>query len=568
MAKNSRLFHRRLFKLQNPLEVNPQLFREIKGKISGKNIFIISLISMLIQLFIVALFLGKLPDIDQPHPQYSRYCTGAIKQYSFEYLCEHDLGIWQINWELFWHDIFLFVSISSIFIILIVSTYIIIADLVKEEKTGTLNFIRLSPQSATNILLGKILGTPILVYFFIASIFPLHLISGIKANITLVLILIFELVVLTSCAFFYSLATLFGLIKIGKEELKPWIATFVIALFLLITTAIFLNHPYLNNSLIEWLLLCNPVIALTYSLNTIDVASDLVDYMNIESLGELLFYGQPLWTKASIGIGFILLHFCLWTYWFWQGATRLFHNPSHTLFSKKQSYWLTGCFVVMALGFTLQTNKYNMISKNYIVLQCLLLIMFLSLIAALSPHRQTLYDWARYRHQLGKNGKLLGQELVFGEKSPSIIAIAINACIAITIILLGSAFFLLPKEIATTMWGVVLNMGMILFYAVITQLLLLMKNNKRVIWTSITLSLLMIIPPVLFATTEATIQELPLVWFFSFIPFVAIKHANISALLLGVVGQWLAISLVSWQLIKKLRQAGRSEIQQLLENKC
>ena len=558
MAKNFQLFQNKALKIQNLSEFNPQLLREIKSKINGRNIFITSLISMLMQLFVVTSHLGQLPDIDLQNPQYSRYCTGP-RSYSLEYLCHSKLGIWEINWNLFWHDIFVFFSVISIFILLIIGTYMIIADLVKEEKTGTLNFIRLSPQSASNILLGKILGVPILIYFFVASIFPLHFISGIKANIPWGLILFFDLVVITSCAFFYSGSVLFSFLKIGKGELKPWIAVFVVALFVFVTMAIFFEYPDLNNSLTDWLLLFNPVIVLTYLLDPIAVSRDLVNYMNLESLGELLFYRQHLWIKASTGISFILLNYCLFTSWFWQGATRLFHNSNSTIFTKKQSYWITGWFVAIALGFTLQNSRHVTV-ENFMMLQCLLFMMFLGLIAALSPHRQTLYDWARYRHQLSKDGKRLGQELVFGEKSPSTVAIAINAFIATLIIAIGLILFPFKEEIATAIWGLILTMGIILIYAVIAQWMLLMKSNKRVIWTSITLSFLIITPPILFAIAEALPQDAPLVWFFSFIPSVAIEHASISALLLGLLGQWLVITCVSFQMVRQLRRLGSSEI--------
>ena len=571
MTKNIQLFHRRIFKPQNPLEVNPQLFREIKGKINGRNIFITSFLSMLTQLCVVVVYLGKLPDIDRIYPQFSRYCTGKETGYkSFKYLCLEQSDIWQINWHLFWHDIFIFFSIVSISILLILGTYTIIADLVKEEKKGTLNFIRLSPQSASSILLGKILGVPILVYFFIASIFPLHLISGLKANISGYLILLFYLVVLASCAFFYSLSLLLSFIKLGKVEFNPWITTFIFSLFIFITTVRFINKIQIDNSLIEWSYLFNPVIALTYTYlpGISSIPSNLGNYINIfDSLGELLFYGQQLWTKSITGIGFIFFNYCLWTYWFWQGATRLFYNPASTVFSKKQSYCITGCFVVIALGFTFQNNRYNNLFENFMSLQFSLSVMFLGLIAALSPQRQTLYDWARYRHQLSNQGKLLWQELVFGEKSPSTVAIAINALVATMIILLGSIFFLLPEEITTAISEVVLTMGLILFYAVIAQWMLLMKSNKRVLWTAITILLLIIIPPILFATAEATAQELPLVWLFSLVPAVAIDHASISALVIGVLGQWLAITIVSWQLINKLRRAGRSETKKIFDHK-
>ncbi len=578
MAKNFQLLRRRTFKLQNPLEVNPQLFREIKGKINGRNIFITSLISMLIQLFVVIFDLGQFPDLELTK-QYSRYCTG-LKSFGViptQYLCHDKLGIWEINWNLFWHDIFIFFSIISIFILLIPGTYMISADLVKEERTGTLNFIRLSPQSASSILLGKILGIPILIYFFIASILPLHFIAGLKANIPWYLILSFYIVVLVSCVFFYSCSLFFSFIGLGQIKLNPWIVTFIVSWFICITTVkfidntdiFFIDSTHIYNSLIEWSYLFNPIVFLTYTYHQDigSIPSHLINQIDIiDSLGDLLFYGHTLWKQAITGMGFILFNYCLWTYWFWQGATRLFHNPTSTIFSKKQSYWLTGCFVTIALGFTLQTGQDVTILENFSLLQFLLLVMFLGLIAALSPHRQTLYDWARYRSQLSKGGKQLWKELIFGEKSPSTVAIALNAFIATIIIVIGLVLFPIQEEIVTAIWGLILTMEIIIFYAVIAQWMLLVKSNQRVIWACSTLLLLILIPPILFAVAEVSSNSFPLVWFFSFIPSVATENASISTLVLGVLGQWLAISFVSWQLIKKLSLVGRSETQQLLEN--
>ena len=562
MTRNFQLLPKSSLKLQNLLESNPQLFREIKGKINGKNIFITSLLSVFIQAFIILLYFGQLPDIVRDRSQYSRYCTGLRGEYASSSLCIRDINGWAINWSLFWHDIFILFTIDSICILLTVGTFMIISDLVKEEKTGTLNFIRLSPQSASNILLGKIWGVPILVNFFIATIFPLHFISGLKANIPWYLILLFDLIVIASCAFYYSFSALFSLLKIEKAELKPWIATFILAFCLWITTLLFFDN-HIDNLLVEWILIFNPITALTYVLDPLAIPSNLVDYMSVESLGQLLFYEQPLWSRATTGIGFILFNYCLWTYWLWQGATHIFHNPTSTIFSKKQSYWLTGWFVFIALGFTIQDIDRYSISDNFILLQFLLLIMFLGLVAALSPHRQTLYDWARYRHQMSKDGQSLTQELVFGEKSPSTVAIAINAGIATIIIAVGLLLFPFKEQVTNAIWGLVLTMGIILFYSTVAQWMLLIKSNRRVIWASITVSLLIIGPPIFFAIAELTPQQAPLVWLFSFIPTVAIAEASVSALVLGVLGQWLAITSVSFLMIKKLRKAGRSETKKL-----
>ncbi|WP_306297024.1 ABC transporter ATP-binding protein [Nostoc sp. C052] len=82
-----------------------------------------------------------------------------------------DDNFWRDSWE----NIFLTLSVIFIFTLLFTGTYLLISDLAKEETCGTLNFIRLSPQSETSILTGKLLGVPSLIYLTILVAVPLHL---------------------------------------------------------------------------------------------------------------------------------------------------------------------------------------------------------------------------------------------------------------------------------------------------------------------------------------------------------------------------------------------------------
>jgi len=61
-------------------------------------------------------------------------------------------------------------------------------------------------------LVGKLLGVPILLYLVAGLAAPLHLWSGLAAEIPLSLILSFYGVLIASCLFFYSAALLFGLV--------------------------------------------------------------------------------------------------------------------------------------------------------------------------------------------------------------------------------------------------------------------------------------------------------------------------------------------------------------------
>ncbi|MDJ0572538.1 MAG: hypothetical protein QNJ53_26350, partial [Pleurocapsa sp. MO_192.B19] len=541
MKQNIQVFHNSSSLWEKFLEWNPQLFREIKGKLKTRNVVIAAAISLITQFVVVISLLSELPKPELKEPPYyaqtGRYGMGNGYGDSLTYTKDM-LGDWVINWQLLWLDLFIALSLISIFTLLIVGTYMLIADTVKEESRGTLNFIRLTPQSAGIILLGKILGAPILLYTVILLFLPLHLMAGLGARIPLTLILAFDALVVASCAFFYSLALLWSLMNFGLSGFKPWLASAAITLFLFtLTTALFHNSSVISNAPWDWLFLFNPGIALSYLIDATYLPQHKIDFLSAENLGELSFYGQALWAKASLGMGFILFNFSLWTYWCWSILKRRFHNPENTLISKTQSYWLTAWFVALALGFTLQSTISYRLTDNFSFLQFCLCLFGLALIAALSPHRQALHDWARYRHQVNPGGNVLWKELVFGENSPSTVAIAINLAIALAY-LTPSIFLILNKDQDYIFWGFVLSAGSTLLYAVVAQLVLTIKTRKRAVWSTISVLSMIIVPPLCLGFAEIEPQALPQPWLFSFLPTVATEHATVSAVMLAILGQW------------------------------
>lgn len=564
--------------MDNFLEWNPQLFREIKGRLKTRNVVIISLFAIATQGLIAFIYFSQLPIANLPE-QNSRYCFKFVDVYSHN-RCESDLlGNWMINWQLLWLDIFITLSIVGIFGLLVVGTYLLITDLTKEESKGTLNFIRLTPQSATNVLLGKILGVPILLYLFVLLAFPLHLIAGVNAKISLNLITAFDLVIIASCAFFYSFALLLSLINSKLTGFKPWLGSGIVLFFLFITNNIIFSGYTVSNTPGDWLTLFHPAWVLPYLFNDTYLPNREIYYLDLKNISQLLFYGQSFWHQASLGFSLIILNYCLWTYWLWQGLKRRFHNPVSTLLSKSQSYWFTACFTAVALGFTLQTTKEYNLFANFSMLQCFLLIMFLGLIAALSPHRQTLQDWARYRKGsssefnskfggrgfgLGKHGKLLWHELIFGEKSPSTVAIGINVAIAVIYILPSLVLFPFADKTLPAFWGLILTANIILIYAAIAQWFLTMKTQKRAIWAAGSICALIVLPPILLGIASIAPESSPAIWLFTFIPTIATEYVNASTVIMIILGQWLAIALVSLQMTRKLRQAGASETKILL----
>lgn len=560
MKQNSQVFRNSSSLWEKFLDWNPQLFREIKGKLKTRNVIIAAAISVITQFIITITLLSELPDPDPEgliQKQAGPYGTGLGYGDNLTYTKDM-LGNWVINWQLLWLDLFIVLSLVSIFALLIVGTYMLIADTVKEESQGTLNFIRLTPQSAGNILLGKILGVPILLYLVVLLFLPLHLMAGLGAHIPLNLIIAFDGVIVASCAFFYTLALLWSFMNFGLSGFKPWLASGAVGFFLVGSTANLLNtHLSLDHPL-GWIFLFHPGLVLSYLIDVTYLPQDKIDFLPAANLGQLLFYGQALWTKASIGIGFILFNYSLWTYWCWSVLKRRFHNPENTLFSKTQSYWITGWLVAVALGFTLQSSENYQIIESFIFLQFCLCIFGLGLIATLSPHRQALHDWARYRHQVSKEGNILWKELIFGENSPSTVAVAINLAIAITYIT-PSIFLILDEDKYYIFSGFLLSAGSILLYAVVAQLVLTIKSRKRAVWSVVSVASMIIVLPLCLGFAEISPQSLPGVWLFSFIPTVATEYATISTVMLAVLGQWLAISLVGFQMTRKLKQAGSSE---------
>ncbi len=568
MKQSIKVFQNFQSVLQDFLEWNPQLFRELKGRLKSKNIIITAAISLITQLAIGLYFLGQLPEpISDPlaiSSQYSRYCYG--NRYLGPTICTTDLlNHWVINWQLLWLDLFITLSTISIFALLVVGTYMLIVDTVKEETRGTLNFIRLTPQSAANILLGKILGVPILLYIGILLILPLHLVAGLSARIPLDLIIGFDVVIVVSCAFFYSAALLWSLTNNGLAGFKPWFASGAVLLFLSVA-CISVSDSFggLGNHTLDGFILLYPGTMLSYLIDNTFIPQEKIAFLTASQLGELRFYGQQLLTSANIGMGFVLFNYSLWTYWLWSTLKRRFHNPQSTLISKTQSYGLTACFVIVSLGFCLQTDNHHVLTDNFITLQCLLSLFFLGLIAALSPHRQALQDWSRYRHQERQKNNLLWKEMVFGEHSPSTVAIAINLLFTAAYITPSLFFFPLKDQTWGIFWGLLLSANIMLLYAVVAQLILTAKSQKRAIWATVVVASLAIAPPVSFGFAEIIPAYAPLPWLFTFLPATATEYATLSAIMLAVLGQWLAIALMSWQMTNKLRQAGASETKMLL----
>lgn len=561
---------------------NPQLSRELKGRLKSRNALIAMVISLVGQLLVVLSAYGKLPQNDvlmQPAQQnVSRYCTGN-KPYpdADVYSCLSDgFGNVIVNWQSWWLTVFLSLSFAGIIILSVVGTYLLVSDLNQEERRGTLNFIRLSPQPTQGILLGKLLGVPSLLYLVVVLALPLHIWAGQSASISLSRIAVLYIVLAASCLFFYSVGLLYGLVGAKLGDFQAWLGGGVALVFYLWL----LSYSSIAHGPVDWLRLFSPTVVLPYVISAADASVSLMPY-SLRSYNQLQWFDLPISGNLLSITGFTLLNCGLWTYWVWQSLQRCFRNRTGTILSKRNSYLLVACFEILVVGFALQTLPMDFseplgnpevalrwFSRNLNQLLVLNLLLSLVMIAVLSPHRQTLQDWARYRRDGSSNGKFaqvsLLKDLVFGEDSPALVAIAFDLILMGAIASSWVMFWAAETNQTKALLTLVLNVGVVLICAAIAQLMLLMKTPKRVLWAFGTVLSLTLLPALTLQMLSLHASEMPILWLFSAFPGSALPHVTLTTALITLLGQFGVFSLLSLKVIQQLRKAGKSASKALL----
>lgn len=548
---------------------NPQILREIKGRVKPRNLLIAGAISLVGQFLLFIAFQSQLPVENRYGGTVTnRYCTGAKSYYQPDCL-KDSFDNFIINWPQWWLDLFLWMSVIGIFGLLVAGTYMLIGDLAQEERRGTLNFIRLSPQSSQNILVGKIIGVPILLYAIAALGIPLHLWAGISGHIPPLLIFGFYAVLAASCIFFYSGGLLFALFSSGFSGFQPWLGSGLVFMFLWFTCV----KPVMNTPG-DWLSLFSPYVLLPYLTDASNVGDRY--WFSYLEINRLQWFNLKLGISIVSLLSFTLANYALWTYWIWQSLQRRFPNPTKTILSKAQSYLVIACFEAIGLGFAMQiprwggSSSYNMTSLNLLLVFNLCL--FLALITTLSPQRQSLVDWARYRRQKVTNrnkfwNSSLVKDLVWAEKSPALVAIAINLVIASSILIPWVLLWADSDKKMAGIASVVISATLTLIYAVVAQLMLLTRTRKQMQWAAGAVSALIVLPPVICGVLLLSPDKHPALWLFSPFPWLAIENASAMTVFLSLLAQLGAITLCSFQLNRQLKTAGESASKALFEGR-
>ncbi len=627
---------------------NPQFIREIKGRLKLFPILVTAAISLLGQVVLGLIQLGQYPEkkysitaeycllgkdyqkqlqdlykvVDKIQKQVYYFSSKAnfdleklnaakeqlkasqLEQkrvndilYSGKFFCP----IEQINFQSWWRDhweyIFTSLSVVFVFALLVGGTYLLINNLAQEEHRHTLNFIRLSPQSEMSILTGKMLGVPILVYWLTALAIPLHVVSGKAAGISFSHIFSFYAVLVGSCIFFFSAALLFTLSTRFLGGFQPWLGSGAILMFLMFTSGLSSSSFYVNHGAV-WFMMFSPMFAIEHLFPNLFGRG--YPYSSSQTFTNLQFFHIPVGSTLIGIVGTHLVNFGLWTYGIWQGLERRFRNPNTAMISKVQSYWLVGGMQVLLWGFTFQKNsnyypptyfgKGSYYEPNYQITSNLPafiifnLALLFGLMLVLSPQRQTIQDWARYRHQGGSSRQgwkhsLFG-DFLLGEKSPSLVAIAVNLLI---MLIPGTIWVLLAPSLNVRQnnvldWmindagrfkiliGVAMFFTIMLINATITQRMLILKTSKRYFWAIGTVGAVMFLPPIILQMINLTPQKNALPWLMSIFPWAGLADASTLYVGMIFIFEVVVLAALTYFLTKKIQKEGESETKAMGKN--
>lgn len=556
---------------------NPQLVRELKGRFKLRNILLTTGLAGLIQIFVLMYFAIQLPTVEKfSHPEYvNRYCTGA---YSYsEPACLMSQNQVAVHWQLWWFDIFLSLGFVILFGGLAIGSFMLISDLSQEERRGTLNFLRLTPQSTAKLLLGKLLGTPSLLYLAILLILPLYWWSGLQAEMAFPFILMMNLLWMSAGILVYSAALLFGLTTTWLGGLQPWLGSGTISWLIIIASAKGISH---NGS--DVISFFSPANFLLYG-----VPESLIDSRGTQILGystQRLLTNLTSWQWFNIPIGdnslllgFFLLNYLLWTQWIWKSINRYFRNTTGTILSKTQSYAMTVYWVTLTVGFLIHNNPHcpenypkkcvtsSLVNQTEFIPELLWVsLLFLVLIMTLSPQRSTLQTWSRYHQERLKTGGRysLIQDLIFGEKSPAIVAISINAVITGLILLAINQAFVESSNQLFVMFDILLTLSFYLILASLVQNFLFIKSPKRALWAAVAAISVMIVPPIAFLILS--IESYHPLWLVTAIPWDTTRSASMSLFLQVVLGNLVVFAGLTAYFSRQLKLVGESQTKTLL----
>jgi hypothetical protein len=532
---------------------NAQLFRELKGRVTFRNIFIAAGLSIGSQILLLSTFILQLPTDPQPSDSRSSqtYCVlETIKKsnsnggFYDEKVCQlNALGQVSTDWPHWWANILSAMSWLLPVLLITGGVYLLAKDLRRETKRGTLNFVRLSPQSAAEIFRGKLLGVPILVYLAVAVALPLHFLAALNSG--------------------------FGLVNAGAwYALIAAIASvfYIAAMFLTLTSP---TVPIALAGIALWL--SSSVLSLTNWLLYAAVSSNSWSSFFPQLHWFYLPITQNLFSCYLFGIGNCLVAI----YWLWHSICRRYQNPNGTLLAKKSSYQLNLCIQLWLVGFGLPLFTGSHSSSDLVVfLGCVFICQICAALVAiglLTPQRQAIQDWSRYR-RTSERKKLwqrdIWQDLLGHDHSPATLALVVNMAIALVIWLPWCPFAFTNGQIALkTVVSVVITAVLLLNYGLLIQMWIITKRKWPRQQALAFITPLVILPSsiaVLAAGVgKQSIASLIMVIATPLSVF-SVSQTSWLQLMLGAIFQSLVAVLAIASLQRQIRKIGQSETQTFL----
>lgn len=491
-------------------EWNPQLFRELKSRCSGNTPIVVVAVSILVQIIGVGCFSNTSLD------------NAVIG------------GFYLLNWLL---PICLMLG----------GVYTIVTDLNQEEQRGTLNFIRLTPQSARSIFTGKMLGVPSLIYLGILSIVPLHVFVG----------------------GMYS--------KISFVNMLAWYSTVGVTTYLCLSLAILYTLYSNKYTILLTLLFALPVntfIGMYNSFSNSIVVRQIET--NGDSSGLLSWFYLPLDRHILIFDGFIIGVFLMVSHWVWVTIDRKYINPASTSFKKEHSYWMNIGVQIWLLGFALpiltQIDTERSSDKFYVLatFYSISAIWVYCLIPLILPNRWSMQDWSRYRRDRVTHAHRqwwqqdLVRDLIWHDRSPIGLAMLINLLISATVWGVCFGVFLPDLQwLAKTICGVIIVSILTLIHTVVVNLIFLRTRSKNA--GAIPLIFLMSALPLFLGFMAVITANYRLLGagLFLFSPFswMSVTQLSIPNIGMIIMGQISILAGVTKLLQRRLQKLGRSDTQ-------
>jgi hypothetical protein len=296
--------------------------------------------------------------------------------------------------------------------------------------------------------------------------------------------------------------------------------------------------------------------------------------MDASEFIDMQWFFLPISEHLAIAHGFTLLNAGLGIYWVWHVLNRCFCSPTAALLSKRHSYFMTAHIELLMLGFLVPiSGSLSAVSDWFAVLLCVCLanlIWFGVLMVLLSPQRQVLLDWARYRHSMsisasGGTRQALMADLVWGDKSPALVAMLLN--FSIVVVMLGTWILLEPLAASKLrlLAGLALSLTLLAIYTAIAQFSALAKSRQQVLQVATAIGGAAVLPPlILVLLAQGEPNQAKELMLFSPLLWLVLEKVSKTAIAVSLLGQWSLLGLLSYRFTQKLRRLGASETKALL----